>query len=614
MQQPDMGTPAVLNLRDLHQRKEPRKNPRTRFKQEPMDKLVANIKAKGVLQPILVRPRPEGGYEIVAGERRVRASRVAFGEDGTIPAYIRECTEDEADEYALLENTEREPMSPAEEAEAAHAILVREAGNHEAAAAALGWSVSMLKRRVALMRLTPEARAALVNEQIEIGHAELLAAVDPTKQNGALAKIIEHKLTIAQVRDQVAAMSHELSAAIFDRAECGGCDYNSSQQRALFGETVAEGRCTRPACYSAKTEERLQSIAAGLVEEVPKVVILRADSGIIPIKLAADGPVGVGAEQIKSCRSCANFGCTVSATLGSLGEVERDLCFDAECNTKLVAANIASRQPAPTSKSPAAAQGGKKKAGSAGAGSKGSSGKSSSTPASARPPRTDTTVKVPQAVKEYRVAQWRQIGARVAFAQPDAALRLLVALGLSGLTRTIDRAKTADALAQLCGAQKSKSYTRVLEAAMAVKDTPADTLVRVTHAMAASALKEVDEHNLRDALTYLAVDMGAHWKLGEDFLKLLTKSEIEALAEELGIAQAMGEKSFKKAMTGKKDEVIKAVLGVEGFQYAGAVPTVMRYDDPATVEFAASVGGSEAEDEDMDDEARDTTEVAEAAA
>jgi len=93
----------------------PGDNPRKHFDQSKMDELTASIRAKGVYQPILVRP-VEGGFKIVAGERRYRASLAAFGEQGSIPAFIKDMDEEEADEAALIENTIRDDMSVTEEA------------------------------------------------------------------------------------------------------------------------------------------------------------------------------------------------------------------------------------------------------------------------------------------------------------------------------------------------------------------------------------------------------------------------------------------------------------------------------------------------------------------
>ena len=588
------AVPQLVRLSDLNQGK----NPRTYFDPVELAELTASVRQKGVTQPIIARLMEDKSLRIVAGERRVRAAREALGEDAEIWAMVHVCTDAEAEVLALIENTQRANMSYAEEAKAANDILLAVKGDMDEAALCLGWDTAKLRKRLALMRLTVEVRTALTERRIQLGHAELLAAVPQAKQNGALEKIIEHKLTVAQVREKVGAMSQELAAAIFDKGECASCQFNSSQQQALFGEAVSEGHCTSPECYATKTEAHLQVLRASLADEVPKVLIVRHDTNVIPIRLVADGPVGVGAAQMGSCRACEDFGYSVSAVLGSLGEVQRDQCFNSACNTTKVAANIAATK--------AAAAAAAKEAGA----SAKSPAKVTGT-VSMKPGAEGASVKTPQAVRDYRLAQWRQIASRVIYANADAALRILVALGLSGQTRHIDSHKLSDALESLTGEGKGGSMLNVGESATRIASTSHEVLMRLAHAMAASAFKDIDEQQLRGAMRFLDIQMGDHWKLDESFLKLLTKSELEVLAEEIGLAAAMGEKAFNKAGAGKKDAFIAALLAVDGFVYAGVVPKVMDYSEtPAKVTY-----GAESTEQDEEEESGDGTlqEVAEAA-
>ena len=94
--------------------------------------------------------------------------------------------------------------------------------------------------------------------------------------------------------------------------------------------------------------------------------------------------------------------------------------------------------------------------------------------------------------------------------------------------------------------------------------------------LAASAADGIEEKTLVQILTYLDIDLGRHWKLCEEFLKLLTKSEIEAMCDEIGLKVAMGG-AFAKAMSGKKDDIVKALLNVAAFPYEGKVPRSMRF-------------------------------------
>lgn len=571
------------------------RNPRTYFDPTEMSELVESIRANGVAQPILVRSVGDEQYEIIAGERRVRAAKTVFGDEGSIPAMVRECDDAEAECLALVENTDRADMSATEEAQAAHRVLTRLKGDRVEAAAMLGWPLSKLDRRLALMNLTEEVRLALTNRSIKLGHAELLAAVPPEKQNGALAKVIEHDLTIAQVKAQVATLANDLAAAVFDKTECADCRFNSAQQRALFGEAVADGSCTNGACFTAKTDAHLEGVRTSLLDEVPKVIILRLDSGIEPIRLAAEGKFGVGAEQAKACRSCENFGATVSGVVGSVGVVEKSLCFNAECHTTKVAANMkAMRDAAAAAQAERTApQGG----GAAGEAASGGAAKKATKAGKVANAKTGPkpSVGVPQKVKDYRVAAWRLMAAKEVFNRPDKALVVLATLGLSGNTRQIDDGKLKEVLAALTKTEQLP-IMHPLDSIAATVEGHGDLIVlRMVHAMAASAMKNIDERHLRQTLSFLGVKVASHWKLCAELLDLMTKSEIEVLAEEVGIAAAVGEKEMKKVMAEKKPEAIKKLLSVPGFSYEGVVPQVMQYQEAASQAVAAEDGGDEQE-------------------
>ena len=576
------------------------RNPRTYFDPQEMGELVESIRANGVAQPILVRAVGDEQYEIIAGERRVRAAKTVFGDEGSIPAMVRECDDAEAECLALVENTDRADMSATEEAQAAHRVLTRLKGDRVEAAAMLGWALSKLDRRLALMNLTEEVRLALTNRTIKLGHAELLAAVPPEKQNSALAKVIEHDLTVAQVKAQVATLANDLAAAVFDKTECADCRFNSAQQRALFGEAVADGSCTNGVCFTAKTDAHLEGVRTSLLDEVPKVIILRLDSGIEPIRLAAQGKFGVGDEQAKACRSCENFGCTVSGVVGSVGTIEKNLCFSAECHTTKVAANMKAMTEAA-----AAAQAEREAAASGDAQGDGGSatapkakgakaGEAAKVKAAPKP-----SVGVPQKVKDYRVAAWRLMAAKEVFTNPDKALVVLATLGLSGNSRHIDDGKLKEVLSALTKTAQLPIMHPMDSIASAVEGHGHLIVLRMVHAMAASAMKNIDERHLRSTMDYLGVKVATHWKLCAELLDLMTKSEIEALAEEVGIAAALGEKAMKKVMAEKKPEAIKRLLTVEGFAYQGVVPQVMQYHEGAAPGAAAD---DEAGDEPVADE------------
>ncbi|MFD2274268.1 PRTRC system ParB family protein [Undibacterium arcticum] len=192
------------------------RNPRTYFDPIEMADMEASVKANGVIQPILVRPF-EGKLQIVAGERRYRAALNIFGETYEIPYLLKEMTDAEADELALVENIQRADMSPTEEAVAAAKILARYKGDREEAASRLGWKRQKLDSRLALMNCSELVRIALNERKIQLGHAELLATTTREQQDKALEAIIKNQVPVASIKQMLGQVSKSMTGAIFDK-------------------------------------------------------------------------------------------------------------------------------------------------------------------------------------------------------------------------------------------------------------------------------------------------------------------------------------------------------------------------------------------------------------
>jgi ParB family chromosome partitioning protein len=157
-----------------------RDQPRRRFDQHKSRELAASIEAKGILQPILVRKLSEGGYRIIAGERRWRAARqVGLTE---IPVIVKEISESDAFELALIENIQREELSPIEEAEAYQRLLTEHGLKQEELATRVGKERSTIANALRLLRLPDELKSSLVIGDLSVGHAKVLLGLDDTAQ------------------------------------------------------------------------------------------------------------------------------------------------------------------------------------------------------------------------------------------------------------------------------------------------------------------------------------------------------------------------------------------------------------------------------------------------
>jgi len=168
--------------------------PRRRFSDTALRELAESIRAKGVLQPLLVRPKGDG-YQLVAGERRFRAAQLAGLTE--VPAVVRELTDQEALEVALVENLQREDLSPVEEAEG-YRRLAEMGLSHEAIAARVGRSRSAVTNALRLLQLPDEALAALDDGRISAGHARALLMLPPDRRLWGLREILDRGLTVRQ--------------------------------------------------------------------------------------------------------------------------------------------------------------------------------------------------------------------------------------------------------------------------------------------------------------------------------------------------------------------------------------------------------------------------------
>lgn len=528
-------------------------NPRRWLDPVKLQELAEAIKAQGILQPILVRPVGDG-YEIIAGQRRWRAAQL-ISETFSVPVFIRNMSDEEAIAASTNENVIREDMSPAEEAEAAAKVLGDCSGNKEEAAKRLGWTVTTLEKRLALMNCSENVRTALVERKIMLGHAELLATATKDKQDQVLSKIMTlPKLpSVQEFKAQLEQISKSLEAAIFDKADCAGCQYNSSNQGSLFGESIHSGHCTNGSCYDDKTTAELDSRVVKLKEEYPVVRIVKPGENHTVIRIVAEGKNAVGEEQAKACRGCANFGAAISSIPGSIGNVYRDHCFDTACNTKKVAAYIKSQQaPVQEKAKPQANQ-------------------STDKPKAAVKPNTE--VQDSTRVKEYRVKTWRAVLKAELMAQKDKNQFILIALGISGYGRWISGNKMSQAYKKLLGGE-GLTTSSLFEVASKLETAPEEVVELLNTALAASIESEVEVRQMGEALKFLDAKLEKHWRIDAEYLDLLTKSEIELVADEIGLKAVIGEK-FSTLMSGKKADLIKSLLSTEGFEFEGKVPKNM---------------------------------------
>ena len=175
--------------------------PRKVFNEEALNELAASIKEHGVFQPIIVKKSIKG-YEIIAGERRYRASLLAGKE--TIPAIVRDFSEEQMMEVALLENLQREDLTSIEEAYAYKNMLEKLNLTQEELATKVGKSRSHITNILGLIRLPKQVQTMVANQSISMGHARILSKIEDEEKIIELAnKIIEEKLSVRDIENIV---------------------------------------------------------------------------------------------------------------------------------------------------------------------------------------------------------------------------------------------------------------------------------------------------------------------------------------------------------------------------------------------------------------------------
>ena len=170
--------------------------PRKQFSQKKIEELAASIKENGLIQPIILRKSSLFGYEILAGERRFRATSFLGLE--TIPAIVKELSDDDMLKQAIIENLQREDLNPIEEAES-YQNLIDKGLTHDEIAKIMGKSRPYISNIVRLLQLSKEVRQAIKEEEISQGHARLLVPLKEEEQLLWLEKICLEDLSVRAV-------------------------------------------------------------------------------------------------------------------------------------------------------------------------------------------------------------------------------------------------------------------------------------------------------------------------------------------------------------------------------------------------------------------------------
>lgn len=323
-------TTTEFRIVPLKEVRESKSNPRRHFDEKAMKDIIASVKEKGILVPLLVREIPAeqaGGvkissyFEIVAGARRYRASKAAGLEE--VPVLVRDLTDEQALEAQVIENLQRADVHPLDEAEGYAALMAKTNQDVAAIALKVGKSESYVYQRLKLVELVASAKAAFFGGSITAGHAILIARLQPKDQVDVLEEVFFDRQYRKEKRDEAISVRaletwiHEnvllnLSstpwkkddATLIEKAgPCTTCPKRTGCTPQLFPEVTQKDVCTDRTCFQAKGQAFLDRAKAELEAKGQKVQLVFKDynHGGNPIKGALDHHSYLKAAGKKKC-------------------------------------------------------------------------------------------------------------------------------------------------------------------------------------------------------------------------------------------------------------------------------------------------------------------------
>ena len=184
------------------------RQPRTEFSEAALDELAASIRQQGVVQPLLARPLPTGGFELIAGERRLRAAeRAGLGQ---VPIFVREVSDAESLEIALVENIQRDDLNPLEEATAYQKLISEFGHTQEEVAVRVGKSRPAVANTLRLLRLPESIKDELSRGRLTAGHARVLLSIEKTDaQLRAAKQMVARQMTVRDAEQLAAAQRNQ---------------------------------------------------------------------------------------------------------------------------------------------------------------------------------------------------------------------------------------------------------------------------------------------------------------------------------------------------------------------------------------------------------------------
>lgn len=233
-----VGEADSLMMLKVEQLQPGKYQPRSYMDDAALHTLADSIKAQGIMQPILVRQLSDEHYEIIAGERRWRASQIAGLKE--VPVLVREIADEAALAMALIENIQRENLNPLEEAQGIKRLIDEFAMTHEKAAAAVGRSRVAVSNLLRLLTLSAHVQDMLMHGKLDMGHARALVGLEGAQQVLMAEQIAYNGLSVREAEDLVKKHNGEHGHAAAKTGQTGAKKVNASQDVLRLQETLSD--------------------------------------------------------------------------------------------------------------------------------------------------------------------------------------------------------------------------------------------------------------------------------------------------------------------------------------------------------------------------------------
>ncbi len=508
-------------------------NPRTDF--GDIDELAASVREKGIIEPLVVKTLSDGSYELIAGERRLRAAKAAGLAD--VPVTVRDISDDDIEEVKLIENIHRKDFNSLEEAKAFKAYLDKTGSSIDTLAQKIAKPRIYVERRLEMLKLPAEVQKAVSSGKILMGHALVIARLEgKAEQKEMLKTIIEEKLSVGNSESELKRQdtSISLSDAQFDKSGCEGCKSNGGEQSLLF-ETGAEikGVCLKKKCFLDKTQKWVDGQIKALQDKGVNVLSHESLESLKVKQQVSEWDSDFKVINKKLHLEPENY--AVAFETDYYGRIRKTLwCLNPK------ARKTKAEKPS------------------------GEAAKSGS--ASDR-----LTNKVSEFKRQFLIGKTNEL---MKPSSKEAKAMTLFAL-LSEALSYSDRGRQEEA-EKLIKAEKigTTSYGTVSPKFSKILDLEENDIDRLISAASGFWVKTLGEE-LDHASARFGVDLTEHFTITEEYLKPYTKDGLISLAKEIGLAKFIEDKGIEKWDTSKRTELVGYFLN-EGYDLKGKVPKVLK--------------------------------------